>query len=763
MKWLGGLVGGWVWAQSWIAGSVLDFASGEPLPFVAVKNLRTQRGTYTDLQGRFRIEAAPSDTLQFRCVGYETLYVVASKVNDSVKLVERPVEVSAVVIRPGENPAHALIRRLQANAERWDPLRHPHKYRSYNKLTLGLKDIPDTLRTDSLPAYLFLWETETEKRYYNPTRQTEALRAQRVVGNLPVQSILSPTTFLPMSLYSARITLGETKLISPVGASAFNFYEYAIQDTLYEGADTLIRIEFFPRRGREAWALRGTLTIALPDAALYAFHGEIDQLPTQNSFLRITAYKIWHYYEKLGDTLWFPTQLHSEVTFRLRSGQAATIPFLLRSRSFLRAVELLPSEERPARSEVILPDKLTPIQYRAEPLSMDESHSYQFMDSLMATVQVQRLHWLFDLPTLITARLPLGRINLVLRPLVLYHDAEGVRPQVGIETNDKVSEYFRVRIWGGYGTYRWAGALGTPWRYGAEAEIGRLHRVGIFYYDDVRERTLPRLLDETPSALPFEQRVYEQPVRGYAFRWEDMLRERAAGLQLRAALLGSLMGYAAASAVERINLSETWRGVRLVVGIEYIHRQSLLRRRSTLWRAEYTLPRLHLQGGLLWTESTPTRRLPLWVQMDMLHRWQWGHWAQMRFRLSGMYGINLPPIWLSQLRTLPDMYLGMADALAAHPGRRMVSSVLYAFYEWTVPNTRFPSPKWTPTLTFHLQGAHTTDRIYPEAGLSMQNWLPPAWTRLLSGLALTRLGVFVPLSQQFPRERFYLRLSTQVF
>lgn len=763
MRWLGGLLGGLALAQTWITGIILDDASGEPLPFVTVRNLRTGQGTYTDLQGRFRIEAQPADTLEMRCVGYEMQRLPASLTAGPIRLTEKPVEVSPVVIRPGENPAHALIRRLQAARSRWDPLRRPHKYLSYNKLTLGLAEIPDSLREDSIPAYLFLWETETEKQYYSPVRQTERLKAQRVVGNLPVQSILSPTTFLPMSFYDERITLGEVQVISPVGTSALSFYEYAIQDTLYAGPDTLIQIEFFPRRGREAWTLRGMLTIALPDAALYAFQGETVRLPTQNRFLQITTYRIWHYYEKLGDTLWFPMQLHSEVTFRMRSGEAAAIPFLLRSRSFLWQVEELPVEERPQRPEVILPGTLPPITYRAEPLSLEESRSYQFMDSLMARLPVKRLRWLFDLPTLITGRLPLGRFNLILRPFLLYHDAEGLRPQLGIETSDRFSETFRVRTWLGYGTYRWAGARGTPWRYGGEIEIGRLHRAGLFYYDDVRENTLPRLLDENPAFLPGEQRIYENAVRGYGFRWEDMLRERATGLSLRTAIRGHLTAYLSGSAVERTTASTLWRGLRTVVGLEYMHRHSLLRRGGTVWRAEYALPRIHLQGGVLWTEGSALRQLPFWIQADLLHRWQWGRWAQMRLRLSGTYTATVPQPWLPQLRTLPDINLGMADALAAHPGRYFVRSVLYAFYEWSLPNTRFPSRNWNPVLTFHLQGAYADERLYPEAGLSLQNWVPPRLTRLLSSLELTRIGVFTPLSGRFPRERFYLRLSTQVF
>ncbi|MCS7153980.1 MAG: DUF5686 and carboxypeptidase regulatory-like domain-containing protein, partial [Bacteroidia bacterium] len=572
-KGVGLLLGGILSAQVWVSATVVDSA-GEPLPFVSVYNLRAHQGTYTDLQGRFRIEALPTDTIEIRCVGYQTLRVPASSFSAVVRLVEQPIEVMPVVIRPGENPAHELIRRLQAQRGRWDPLGRPHKYLSYNKLTLGL---PDSVRSDTLPPHLFLWETETEKVYHSPSRQIETLRAQRVVGNLPVQSILSPTSFLPISLYTDRLRLLENHLISPIGDEALNYYEYAIRDTIFSGKDTLIRIDFFPQRGREAWTLKGQLTIVLPDAALYAFQGEAYIPSFQSSLLQTSFYRIWHYYERLGDTLWFPTQLHSEVKLKVRTAQAG-VGLILRSRSFLRSVELLRESERPLYPEVVLPEQVPSVEQRAEPLTPEESRSYQVLDSLLRKVELRRWQWLLDLPTLVSGRISLGRVNLIWRPFLLYHEAEGLRPQMGLETNDNLSERFRVRVWVGYGSYRWAGAQGTPWRYGVEGEMGQRWRGRLFYYDDVRELTLPRLLDEQPAFLPGEQRLYEVPVRGYAFRWESMVRERAGGMYLRLPLGGRALGYFSGIVAERSLFGERQQGIVTTFGMEYLHNQVLLRR-----------------------------------------------------------------------------------------------------------------------------------------------------------------------------------------
>jgi hypothetical protein len=99
---------------------------------------------------------------------------------------------------------------------------------------------------------------------------------------------------------------------------------------------------------------------------------------------------------------------------------------------------------------------------RVEKLSPAEISSYRFLDSLVAQTNLRRLKPLFDTPSLISGRIPMGAINLVLRPFLLYHAGEGWRPQIGVETSDRVSSWVRLRVWGGYGTKRQAGSGWHP-------------------------------------------------------------------------------------------------------------------------------------------------------------------------------------------------------------------------------------------------------------------------------------------------------------
>ncbi|MCX7980226.1 MAG: DUF5686 and carboxypeptidase regulatory-like domain-containing protein [Bacteroidia bacterium] len=746
-----------LWAQMLFQATLRD-TTGEPIPFATILNRRTGQGTLSDLTGRFSLIAQPTDTLLIRCVGYAPFQGEARVLPQEIILAPAPVELASVVIQPGANPADALIERALAARNRWDPLVRPHAYVSYNKLTVSL---PESLRqhADSLPPYLFLWETQTEKTFFSPTRQRETLKAQKIVGNLPIQSFLSPTALQPLSLYKTWIIIWEKRLASPLGSEAFSYYVYELRDTTYTPAgDTLYEVAFFPKKRAQGWALQGRLILAFPDAALYSFQGEASDLATGTTPTEIAALRIWQHYEKLGDTVWFPTQLHSEVLFQVRSRER-TLPLVVRTRSFLQEIHIPPPVQAIQRDEIRLLAHLTPLSpdKRAEPLSPEESLSYAQLDSLLKTVQIGRYRWLMDFPSLLTGRINLGHVNLLLRPLLLFHDAEGLRPQIGVESSDQVSETFRVRGWMGYGTYRWAGALGTPWRFGAEVEIGTLTRARFYAYDDVREATLPRLLDENPATLLGDQKPYENTNRAYAFRWEALVRERSAGLSFRLPLGSTVHLLCLGAWTERQSLSDIWKGYTLGLQSEYLRRQTLLRRGSTLWREAYVGPRLTLQAlyFMPFSGGRPFR----WVQADLWHRWQWGRWADMQLRLSGGFSPDsVPLLWQHQLRTLPGVYFtGLPFALASYPFFQRTTYFAYFFYAWSLPNTHFPFRSFAPIPTFHLQGAWTPNAFYPEVGFSIYRWLPSKLYQYFSSFSLAYLGIYTSLPLR-KENRLYVRM-----
>ena len=99
-----------------IRGVVTDKASGEPLHLVTVSVNDLGRGTTTDEKGMFVLSHVPigRHTLSIHYVGYETAIIKevlvgsAKEIYLEIALMEKPLELDEVVIRPNVNKAESL-------------------------------------------------------------------------------------------------------------------------------------------------------------------------------------------------------------------------------------------------------------------------------------------------------------------------------------------------------------------------------------------------------------------------------------------------------------------------------------------------------------------------------------------------------------------------------------------------------------------------------------------------------------------------------
>jgi hypothetical protein len=108
-----------------VSGSVSEAKTRLPIPGATVRVLRTRRGVVTNPNGEFAIDAQPTDTVQFRALGYKEqrlplgntglsqLIVRIQLARDSVRLGE--VQVTA------DRPDRAIINRALRNIKRPAP------------------------------------------------------------------------------------------------------------------------------------------------------------------------------------------------------------------------------------------------------------------------------------------------------------------------------------------------------------------------------------------------------------------------------------------------------------------------------------------------------------------------------------------------------------------------------------------------------------------------------------------------------------------
>ena len=83
--------------QRTVSGTVTD-ANGLPLPGVSVLKKGTTEGSQTDLDGKFQLQAAPSDVLTFTFIGMKTKELPATSASFTVKLEDDAQELETVVV-----------------------------------------------------------------------------------------------------------------------------------------------------------------------------------------------------------------------------------------------------------------------------------------------------------------------------------------------------------------------------------------------------------------------------------------------------------------------------------------------------------------------------------------------------------------------------------------------------------------------------------------------------------------------------------------
>ena len=105
-------------AQQTYRARVVDAETGEALPYVSVY-IAEGRGTITNSNGYFVIEAEPTEQLSFRYVGYETKLVAASALPDIVRMKPYTRELGEVVVKPipSDSILEQVIKRLESEYE----------------------------------------------------------------------------------------------------------------------------------------------------------------------------------------------------------------------------------------------------------------------------------------------------------------------------------------------------------------------------------------------------------------------------------------------------------------------------------------------------------------------------------------------------------------------------------------------------------------------------------------------------------------------
>ncbi|MBP7514157.1 MAG: carboxypeptidase-like regulatory domain-containing protein [Flavobacteriales bacterium] len=552
-----------VQAQSEVTGRVIDARTEETLAFVPINLAGTDQGTLTDIDGRFELEvpALPA-RLRLSYVGYRTLELdVTERAPLIIRLEQVSTELRPVVVSSEDNPAHRIIRRAYANRKQNDGMRYrSYRYTSYGKTVFDLQldsaIVNDTARmakldTSTQEAYKFseqqhllLIESATKKSFIPPASAREEVLAMRVSGLKDPSLLAMAAQTETFSIYDGDIGIGDKRYLGPLAPSSTAKYRFNLEDTLYQGADSVYVISYRPRKGTHFNALKGLLYIHTDGYAVQNVTAE----PVERDGMSVRFQQV---HEQVSGK-WFPRQLNTFMYMDNVSMNDMSVVGV--GRVYLKEVEV---DADVARKEVRGPELVADRmhtrrddeywkQWRVDSLDQRDLKTYATIDSIGDSLNFdKKLKWI---STLFSGRLTLGPVELPISRLFAYNGYEGFRLGVGLYTNDKVSRYGSI---GGYVAYGFADKVT---KYGGDLTIkpvyGRDLHLKLGYENDVNEMGGVAFAGFKPGFFDMDNQA-EQTRLFYANRMDRIERYSAQAL---VRVSGSTKVWVGTERTQRVNM-----------------------------------------------------------------------------------------------------------------------------------------------------------------------------------------------------------------
>ncbi|MHC1703501.1 MAG: DUF5686 family protein [Tenuifilaceae bacterium] len=496
-----------VLSQTSLKGKIFDSETGEPLPFVNVVFNAKGNGFTSNLDGDFKITTTETVSwLKVSYLGYlpKTIELTSENINKPFRigLTKTIYNINEVIVKPGINPAHRIINSVYENRDKNNPEKlESFRYTSYNKLyftidklntkKLKVVGVDTTKSIDSLTIklekfkekqHLMMFEAVSKRDFQYPNKNREEIIASRVSGLKDPFITFLATQFQSFSFYPQLITLADKAYLNPISPGSTSKYLFILEDTFFNPEnDTLFIVSFRPRKNRNFDGLMGQLTI---NSNGYAIQSVIAEPSEEKGMISI---KIQQRYERIKET-WFPVELNTDLsltskTFDSRTKKTITVEMLGVGKSYLKDIEINPNIRSGNFSHVEATfdpqagERNTEYWnlYRRDSLTAKELRTYKVIDSLGKKANLDKKMRLIE--SMISGKIPFGYVSLNINQLIGYNQYEGTRMGLGLETNQKVSKFFKV---GGYTAY---GFKDKKYKYGGFSEItfNKKYEVNINY------------------------------------------------------------------------------------------------------------------------------------------------------------------------------------------------------------------------------------------------------------------------------------------
>lgn len=481
-----------------VRGRVTDASTGAPIAFASVLFPGTTVGITTDNEGVYALETRDtSGCVEVVCIGYASRRKpVRPHAFNNVDFALEPVDfgIEQIVITPGENPSHPILKEVIRRKKFNDPdRRESYICDTYTKMELDLSNVKpfkskrfqknfgfifDYVDTSALTgrAYLPVMISETKADLYHslhPSFKREVIRANRVSGIEDSFSIAQFTGQMHgnVNFYDNFIDIFNVRFASPLAESGLSFYDYFLVDSLrIEGRKTY-KIRFHPKRLATP-VLDGEIHI---DSATYALQSASARMPKGVNVNWIKHLSLECENRMIDSVNWFRSRDNVSAEFAIARSDSSKMT------SFIGTREIVYSD---ARLDVEIPSEILALdnnvnlgseevtrkeesyweQARPYELSSREKEIYTMVDSVQQTPLYRNIYTVIN--TIVGGYYNTKYIGIgPYFKLLSFNRLEGIRPQIGGRTTQEVSRKVRLSGYAAYGT------KDRQWKGGGSVEL----------------------------------------------------------------------------------------------------------------------------------------------------------------------------------------------------------------------------------------------------------------------------------------------------
>lgn len=470
-------------ALSVAEGYVYDDKTNEPLPFVNIHFQNTTIGTSSDLDGKYKIKARHhDDTLIFSMIGYHKVKVYVEhgkKYRLIIRLEEESQTLSEIIITPGENPAHPILRNILENKSKNNPVKFKRfNCRTYTSINASIanvtqenlrfvippalfKTLPVTIDSagiPKLPIYLsekislnFIEKDKNIRQMQRLYTNTEALMGFDKIDTKGYTNSLSAE----LNFYNNYLDLFSQKFISPLANNGLAFYRYYLEDSTFSDGHTYYHIKYVPRNDKDL-AFDGNF-IVVKD--LWAITYIVGTLPKIANINYLNTFKVSYTFDFVNDTTLFFKSNTLESSFHyLKQKDESNKAIILVDKVTLYSDILLGDDAHPLEEETLLEARTMEVskvdsifqEYR----NMTELDSFEIAATTIDSTK--NIPWVKNLDKItnmfITGYYNIGKIDL--GPYLgtfKYNSIEGNRIGFGMRTSEHFNPHYSFGGSLGYG------------------------------------------------------------------------------------------------------------------------------------------------------------------------------------------------------------------------------------------------------------------------------------------------------------------------